>query len=46
LSQLERGRETRCSLNDSLPMQAKLVTAWFEAIGTMKPLVRGGKAAR
>ncbi len=35
LFHLERGSETRCSLNDSLPMQAKLVTAWIEAIGTM-----------
>jgi len=31
----ERGSETRCSLNGSLPMQAKLATAWSEAIGTM-----------
>ncbi|MDI1292407.1 MAG: hypothetical protein PSV18_06640 [Methylobacter sp.] len=35
LSHLERGSETRCSLNGSLPMQAKLATAWFEAIGTL-----------
>jgi hypothetical protein len=46
LCHLERGSETRCSLNDSLSMQAKLVTAWFEAIGTMKPFAREGRTAR
>lgn len=46
LFHLERGSETRCSLNEGLSMQAKLVTAWFEAIGTMKPFGREGRAAR
>jgi hypothetical protein len=36
-SHLEKGSETRCSFNGSLPVQAKLATAWFEATGTMKP---------
>lgn len=33
LSHLERGNEPRCSFNGSLPVHAKLATAWFEATG-------------
>uniref|UniRef100_E6QX28 Uncharacterized protein n=1 Tax=mine drainage metagenome TaxID=410659 RepID=E6QX28_9ZZZZ len=46
LSHLARGSETRCSFNGSLPVQAKLATAWSEATGTMEPFGREGKAAR
>jgi len=46
LSHLAKGSETRCSFNGSLPVQAKLATAWSEATGTMKPFAREGKAAR
>jgi hypothetical protein len=46
LSHLEKGSETRCSFNGSLPVQAKLVTAWSEATGTMEPFVREGKTVR
>ena len=46
LSHLARGSETRCSFNGSLPVQAKLVTAWSEATGTMEPFVREGKTVR
>ena len=46
LSHLARGSETRCSFNGSLPVQAKLATAWSEATGTMKPLAREGRTAR
>jgi hypothetical protein len=46
LSRPPRDSETPCSLDDSLPGRAWLVTAGFGALGTMKSLAREEHAAR
>jgi hypothetical protein len=46
LSRPARDSETRCSLDDSLPGRAWLVTAGFGALGTMKSFAREENTVR